>query len=285
MKHSLWIALFLCGVLLAACTKQNSPLLADAPASSAPGASAGAAAIRRGADRATQWDADTGYYYLARENGGDFVLHFVDFATLQDAPVCSAGCAHTDEGCTRPHCVGGLRCDGVHCPGAAVRGLAGRALGERRAARRASCVVSGTVPTGRNWPALTRLSRWRARPPGTAGVCIASWRTTPTARRRSGCSFWTRPPGSSRSRRALPLLDTAIVGACGRELVLRFGEGTQAGWGLWNVDSGSWKEFVRCERPVSAACDGEASISWKTARAASAACRWRGAGRRPSPPT
>lgn len=49
-----------------------------------------------------------------------------------------------------------------------------------------------------------------------------------------------------------------MEGAFGRELVLRFGEGTQAGWGLWNVDDGSWRELARRERPVSAVCAGDA---------------------------
>ena len=36
MKPSLWICLFLSGVLLAACTRQNSPLVTAASAASAP---------------------------------------------------------------------------------------------------------------------------------------------------------------------------------------------------------------------------------------------------------
>lgn len=43
MKPSLWISLFLAGVLLAACTRQNSPLAPDASASqpAAPAQTAG----------------------------------------------------------------------------------------------------------------------------------------------------------------------------------------------------------------------------------------------------
>ena len=95
MKPSLWICLFLSGVLLAACTRQNSPLVIAASAASAPESCA--AAPEEALTVLTQWDAASGYYYLARQNGGDFVLHFVDYATLEDSAVCSAGCDHTGE--------------------------------------------------------------------------------------------------------------------------------------------------------------------------------------------
>ena len=106
MKPSLWISLFLTGVLLAACTRQNSPLIPDAPSS--PPAAASQTAEPQASGGLTLpggWNgkgsgSSDGYYYLARQDGGDFVLHFVDYATLEDAAVCSAGCTHTDEGCT-----------------------------------------------------------------------------------------------------------------------------------------------------------------------------------------
>lgn len=258
MKHSLWIALFLCGVLLAACTKQNSPLLADAPASSVPeAASAAPAASDAELTVLTQWDAETGYYYLARENGGDFVLHFVDFATLQDAPVCSAGCAHTDEGCTARIAWEG--CDVtvytareqlfVVWQGAPWENDGGQA-------RILCCERDGS---DRKELARFDASVSVAGPPAWDGrrlYCILADYTDGKAEKR--LLILDPATGEQQEQTGLPLLDTAIVGACGRELVLRFGEGTQAGWGLWNVDSGSWKELVRGERPVSAACDGEA---------------------------
>ena len=95
MKPSLWICLFLSGVLLAACTRQNSPLVTAASAASAASAPEScAAAPEEALTVLTQWDAASGYYYLARQNGGDFVLHFVDYATLEDSAVCSLSLIH-----------------------------------------------------------------------------------------------------------------------------------------------------------------------------------------------
>lgn len=77
MKHSLWIALFLCGVLLAACTRQNSPLVLAAHAAEQPAPAAAQAGTEGG-------------YYLAWNGKNAFVLHFVDPATGRDTPVAAA---------------------------------------------------------------------------------------------------------------------------------------------------------------------------------------------------
>lgn len=257
MKLPLWIALFLSGVLLAACTRQNSPLLAAAPASSAPGASGAPAASDAALTVLTQWDADSGYYYLVRENGGDFVLHFVDFATLRDAPVCSAGCAHTDEDCTAR-----IAWDGCDVTVYAAREQlfvawqGGPGENDGGQARILRCERDGS---GRKELARFDASVSVAGPPAWDGrrlYCILADYTDGKAEKR--LLILDPATGERQEQTGLPPLDTAIVGACGRELVLCFGEGTQAGWGLWNVDNGSWKELVHSERPVSAACDGNA---------------------------
>lgn len=261
MKPSLWIALFLSGVLLAACTKQNSPLLAAAPASSAPASSApgdGAAAAACDGTLAvlTQWDADSGYYYLARENSGDFVLHFVDFATLQDAPVCSAGCAHSDEGCTAR-----IAWDGCDVTVYAARDrlfmvYGGEAKEQAGTARVISCERDGSH---RQELARFGASDFIDSAPAWDGqrlyLLVSAYEEGEARRRLVSLDAAT---GEQKEQTGLPPLDTAVTGAFGRQLVLRFGEGIQAGWGLWNVDDGSWKELVRSERPVSAACDGDA---------------------------
>lgn len=254
MKPSLWICLFLSGVLLAACTRQNSPLVTAASAASAPESCA--AAPEEALTVLTQWDAASGYYYLARQNGGDFVLHFVDYATLKDSAVCSAGCDHTGEGCTAR-----LAWDGCDIRVYAARDrlfvvYGGEAKEQAGTARVISCERDGSH---RQELARFGASDFIDSTPAWDGerlyLLVSAYEEGEARRRLVSLDAAT---GEQKEQTGLPPLDTAVEGAFGRELVLRFGEGTQAGWGLWNVDDGSWRELVRRERPVSAVCAGDA---------------------------
>lgn len=254
MKPSLWIRLFLSGVLLAACTRQNGPLVTAAPAASAPESCA--AAPEEALIMLTQWDAASGYYYLARQNGGDFVLHFVDYATLEDSAVCSAGCDHTGEGCTAR-----LAWDGCDIRVYAARDrlfvvYGGEAKEQAGTARVISCERDGSH---RQELARFGASDFIDSAPAWDGerlyLLVSAYEEGEARRRLVSLDAAT---GEQKEQTGLPPLDTAVEGAFGRELVLRFGEGTQAGWSLWNVDDGSWRELARRERPVSAVCAGDA---------------------------
>ena len=261
MKPSLWISLFLTGVLLAACTRQNSPLVPDAP-SSPPAAAAQTAEPQApgGLTLLGGWNgkgsgSSDGYYYLARQDGGDFVLHFVDYATLEDAAVCSAGCTHTDEGCTAL-----FRWDGCDIRVYAAQDrlfvvYCGEAKEQTGKARVISC--------GRDGSGQRELARFGASDfidsaPAWDGqrlyLLVSSFNEGKAERRLVSLDAAT---GEQKEQTGLPPLDTAVEGVFGRQLVLRFGEGTQAGWGLWGVDTGAWQELVRGERPISAACTGD----------------------------
>ena len=89
MKSILWTALFLTGALLAACTRQNSPLVLAAQA---------AAEARTGACAPAKEAAQDGELcYLAWNGKNAFVLHVVDKATGRDTPVAmTSGSAGTD---------------------------------------------------------------------------------------------------------------------------------------------------------------------------------------------
>ena len=103
MRASLWMSLFLTGVLLAACTRQNSPF---APAARPVGSPCAAETRETGEPPLPAgWDDEKhgsagGYYYLARQKAGGFVLHFVDRATREDNAVCSASGTRLQEGCS-----------------------------------------------------------------------------------------------------------------------------------------------------------------------------------------
>lgn len=235
MKPSLWICLFLSGVLLAACTRQNSPLVIAASAASAPESCA--AAPEEALTVLTQWDAASGYYYLARQNGGDFVLHFVDYATLEDSAVCSAGCDHTGESCTVR-----LAWDGCDIRVYAARDrlfvvYGGEAKEQAGTARVISCERDGSH---RQELARFGASDFIDSAPAWDGerlyLLVSAYEEGEARRRLVSLDAAT---GEQKEQTGLPPLDTAVEGAFGRELVLRFGEGTQAGWGLWNVDDGS----------------------------------------------
>ncbi|HIX06050.1 MAG TPA: hypothetical protein H9865_08130 [Candidatus Fournierella pullicola] len=251
MKPSLWISLFLTGVLLAACTRQNSPLVPDAP-SSPPAAAAqtaepqasGGLTLLGGWNGKSSGSSD-GYYYLARQDGGDFVLHFVDYATLEDAAVCSAGCTHTDEGCTAL-----FRWDGCDIRVYAAQDrlfvvYCGEAKEQTGKARVISC--------GRDGSGQRELARFGASDfidsaPAWDGqrlyLLVSSFNEGKAERRLVSLDAAT---GEQKEQTGLPPLDTAVEGVFGRQLVLRFGEGAQAGWGLRDVDAGAWQELVRGE--------------------------------------
>lgn len=184
------------------------------------------------------------------------MLHFVDYATLEDSAVCSAGCAHTDEGCTAR-----FTWDGCDIRVYAARDrlfvvYGGEAKEQTGTARVISC--------GRDGSERRELARFGASDfidsaPAWDGqrlyLVVSSFDEGKAERRLVSLDAAT---GEQKEQTGLPPLDTAAVGAFGRQLVLRFGEGTQAGWGLWNVDDGSWQELARRERPVSAVCAGDA---------------------------
>lgn len=263
MKPSVWISLFLTGVLLAACTRQNSPLAGPGTSFAPPASSAEAAEPQASGDVAllAGWNgqggaADDGYYYLARENGGHFVLHFVDYATLKDTPVCSTGCAHTDSGCTAR-----FEWDGCDIRVYATQEqlfvmYSGSREEEAGAARVISCERDGSH---RRELARFGASELLEGAPAWDGrrlyFLVTNFSGGEVERRLVSLDPAT---GEQNEQTGLPPLDTAVVGAFERQLVLSFGEGTQAGWGLWNVDDGSWKELVRRERPVSAVCTRDA---------------------------
>lgn len=240
MKPSLWICLFLSGVLLAACTRQNSPLVTAASAASEPESCA--AAPEEALTVLTQWDAASGYYYLARQNGGDFVLHFVDYATLEDSAVCSAGCDHTGEGCTAR-----LAWDGCDIRVYAARDrlfvvYGGEAKEQAGTARVISCERDGSH---RQELARFGASDFIDSAPAWDGqrlyLLVSAYEEGEARRRLVSLDAAT---GEQKEQTGLPPLDTAVEGAFGRELVLRFGEGTQAAGacGTWTTAAGgNWR--------------------------------------------
>ena len=240
MKPSLWICLFLSGVLLAACTRQNSPLVIAASAASAPESCA--AAPEEALTVLTQWDAASGYYYLARQNGGDFVLHFVDYATLEDSAVCSAGCDHTGEGCTAR-----LAWDGCDIRVYAARDrlfvvYGGEAKEQAGTARVISCERDGSH---RQELARFGASEAFASMPAADGqnlyIILADYSSAGGPVEK--IVTIDLASGATSADEAVQRAELRIVGAWGRELILQSGLGRNY-YAAYNVDTKELRDLA-----------------------------------------
>lgn len=96
---------------------------------------------------------ESGYYYFAKDENGNSLLRVVDYATLQDVPLCNQpNCAHGDETCPAWFAWAGtepsvLAADDALCilfPGAPWDGWAFETYGEKALPRILKCNTDGS---------------------------------------------------------------------------------------------------------------------------------------------
>ena len=96
---------------------------------------------------------ESGYYYFAKDENGNSLLRVVDYATLQDVPLCSQpNCAHGDETCpawfawagTEPSVLAADDALYILFPGAPWDGWAFETYGEKALPRILKCNTDGS---------------------------------------------------------------------------------------------------------------------------------------------
>ncbi|WP_394965105.1 hypothetical protein [Candidatus Allofournierella excrementigallinarum] len=247
----LFSAAFAACLLLAGCS---------APGPEAPAAEGGAIRFLS-SDLSYGSGNETGYYYFTKDENGNSLLRVVDYATLQDVPLCSQpNCAHSGETCPAWFAWGGtepsvLASDDalyILFSGAPWDGWAFETYGEKALPRILKCNTDGS---GRQDLARFGASEAFASMPAadrqnlyiiladysSAGGPVEKIVTIDLA------------TGAASADKAVQRTELRIVGAWGRELILQSGLGRNY-YAAYNVDTKALRDLAASD---SAAAVGE----------------------------
>lgn len=187
---------------------------------------------------------EAGYYYFAKDENGNSLLRVVDYATLQDVPLCSQpNCAHGDETCPAWFAWGGtepsvLASDDalyILFPGAPWDGWAFETYGEKALPRILKCNTDGS---GRQELARFGASEAFASMPAADGqnlyIILADYSSAGGPVEKIVTIGLAT--GAASADEAVQRAELRIVGAWGRELILRSGTGRNY-YAAYNVDT------------------------------------------------
>ncbi|HJB21806.1 MAG TPA: hypothetical protein H9773_08895 [Candidatus Fournierella merdavium] len=203
---------------------------------------------------------EAGYYYFTRDESGNSLLRFVDYATLQDVPLCSQpNCAHGDESCPAWFAYTGADvsvCAGddalyIVYPGVPWNDWAFEAYGEKALPRIVKCGLDGA-----NRQELVRFGA------AEAFTCL------PAADEKNLYAVVADYGEGTDAVKQIVTVDLAtggvsvdesvqrpelrIAGAWGRELILEFSTG-QYSYAAYNVDTKALRELKAAGGSVGAA--------------------------------
>ena len=194
---------------------------------------------------------EAGYYYFAKDENGNSLLRVVDYATLQDVPLCSQpNCAHGDETCPAWFAWGGtepsvLASDDalyILFPGAPWDGWAFETYGEKALPRILKCNTDGS---GRQELARFGASEAFASMPAADGqnlyIILADYSSAGGPVEKIVTIGLAT--GAASADEAVQRAELRIVGAWGRELILQSGLGRNY-YAAYNVDTKELRDLA-----------------------------------------
>lgn len=197
---------------------------------------------------------EVGYYYFSRDENGNSLLRVVDYATLQDVPLCSQpNCAHSDETCpawfawagTDPSVFAADDALYILFPGAPWDGWAFETYGEKALPRILKC-----GPDGSDRQELARFgaSEAFASMPAVDGENLYIILTDYSSASGPVEKIMTigLAGGAVNADESVQRTELRIVGAWGRELVLRSGLGRNY-YAAYNVDTKELHDLGSCD--------------------------------------
>ena len=187
---------------------------------------------------------ESGYYYFAKDENGNSLLRVVDYATLQDVPLCNQpNCAHGDETCpawfawagTEPSVLAADDALYILFPGAPWDGWAFETYGEKALPRILKCNTDGS---GRQELARFGASEAFASMPAADGQNLYIILTDYSSASGPVEKIVTigLDSGAVSADESVQRTELSIAGAWGRELILRSGAGRNY-YAAYNVDT------------------------------------------------
>lgn len=194
---------------------------------------------------------EAGYYYFAKDENGNSLLRVVDYASLQDVPLCSQpNCAHRDESCPAWFAWGGadpsvLAADDelyILFPGAPWNGWAFETYGEKALPRILKC---GTDGSNRQELVCFSASDAFASMPATDGKNLYVILTDYSGTDKAVEKILTidLASGSVSADESVQRTELRIAGAWGRELILQSGSGSNY-YAAYNVDTKALRDLA-----------------------------------------
>lgn len=194
---------------------------------------------------------EAGYYYFAKDENGNSLLRVVDYATLQDVPLCSQpNCAHGDETCPAWFAWGGTELsvlasdDALYIlfPGAPWDGWAFETYGEKALPRILKCNTDGS---DRQELARFGASEAFASMPAADGqnlyIILADYSSAGGPVEK--IVTIDLASGATSADEAVQRAELRIVGAWGRELILQSGLGRNY-YAAYNVDTKELRDLA-----------------------------------------
>ena len=194
---------------------------------------------------------EAGYYYFAKDENGNSLLRVVDYATLQDVPLCSQpNCAHGGETCPAWFAWGGtepsvLASDDalyILFPGAPWDGWAFETYGEKALPRILKCNTDGS---DRQELARFGASEAFASMPAADGqnlyIILADYSSAGGPVEKIVTIGLAT--GATSADESVQRAELRIVGAWGRELILRSGTGRNY-YAAYNVDTKELRDLA-----------------------------------------
>lgn len=187
---------------------------------------------------------EAGYYYFAKDENGNSLLRVVDYATLQDVPLCNQpNCAHGDETCpawfawagTEPSVLAADDALYILFPGAPWDGWAFETYGEKALPRILKCNTDGS---DRQELARFGASEAFASMPAADGQNLYIILTDYSSASGPVEKIVTigLDSGAVSADESVQRTELSIAGAWGRELILRSGAGRNY-YAAYNVDT------------------------------------------------
>ena len=194
---------------------------------------------------------EAGYYYFAKDENGNSLLRVVDYATLQDVPLCSQpNCAHSGETCPAWFAWGGtepsvLASDDalyILFPGAPWDGWAFETYGEKALPRILKCNTDGS---DRQELARFGASEAFASMPAADGQNLYIILTDYSSASGPVEKIVTigLATGVASADESVQRTELSIAGAWGRELILRSGTGRNY-YAAYNVDTKELRDLA-----------------------------------------
>lgn len=204
---------------------------------------------------------EAGYYYFAKDENGNSLLRVVDYATLQDVPLCNQpNCAYGDETCpawfawagTEPSVLAADDALYILFPGAPWDGWAFETYGEKALPRILKCNTDGS---DRQELARFGASEAFASMPAADGQNLYIILTDYSSASGPVEKIVTigLATGATSADEAVQRAELRIVGAWGRELILQSGLGRNY-YAAYNVDTKALRDLAASD---SAAAVGE----------------------------
>ena len=195
-----------------------------------------------------------GYYYFAKDEKGNSLLRVVDYASLQDVPLCSQpNCAHEGESCpawfawsgAEPSVLAAEDALYILFPGAPWSGWAFETYGEKALPRILKC---GTDGSNRQELAHFGASDAFACLPAADGqnlyIILTDYSGTDKAVEK--ILAIDLATGAVSADESVQRTELRIVGAWGRELILQSGSGRNY-YAAYDVDTKALRDLGSCE--------------------------------------